>query len=138
MKLPQRFWDKVRKGTSGCWIWTASGNHGYGYFWFEGKSHRAHRLSYAAVHGSMPTGPLDHTCGNRLCVNPDHLEQVTTMENNRRSQCVSTVNAAKTHCPRGHRYDTTSTSSKGTYRRCKKCHADWARAKSVKQQGEKV
>lgn len=31
-----------------------------------------------------PKMVIDHLCGNRLCINPGHLELVTRGENNRR------------------------------------------------------
>lgn len=48
---------------------------------------KAHRLAYAATHGHSQlenTHVLDHLCGNRLCVNHLHLEQVLIGENSRR------------------------------------------------------
>jgi len=35
----------------------------------------AHRASYQAFIGPIPPrGQVTQTCGNRLCINPDHLE----------------------------------------------------------------
>jgi len=31
-RLPARFWQKVAASSSGCWLWTASLNNGYGVF----------------------------------------------------------------------------------------------------------
>jgi hypothetical protein len=42
----------------------------------------AHRVVYAAFKGTIPPRmTIDHTCNNRLCVNPEHLEMVTVKEN---------------------------------------------------------
>jgi len=84
-----RFWRYVRK-TESCWHWIgATGDTGYGRF-NTGVSggHRAvysHRYAWERLRGPIPVGlVLDHLCGNRLCVNPDHLEPVTMYENTRR------------------------------------------------------
>ena len=80
-----RFFDKVDLQLE-CWQWrgAVSGN-GYGTFRFEGRIIRPHRFIYEALVGPIPDGlVIDHLCGNRLCVNPDHLEPVTNGENLRR------------------------------------------------------
>lgn len=70
---------------TGCWLW----NHnlttaGYGrYSVGEGRRIYAHRWMYEKVKGPIPENlPLDHkiTCPKR-CVNPDHLEAVTSQVN---------------------------------------------------------
>ncbi len=69
-----------------CWIWQlALSEDGYGHAW-EGKAHKAaHRLYYERYVGPIPDGLLlDHLCRVRSCVNPEHLEPVTTLENTRR------------------------------------------------------
>ncbi len=84
---PRRFWAKVDK-TPTCWNWTAS-KVGGGYAQFHTnnnsggyKQRYAHRVSYEAVHGPVPEGMfLDHTCHNRLCVNPGHMRLVTNKQN---------------------------------------------------------
>lgn len=72
-----RFWSKVIK-TEACWVWQGKPDTGgYGSFVYEGKNMRAHRL---ACHLSGikldPSLVIDHLCRNKLCVNPEHLEQV--------------------------------------------------------------
>src|SRR4051812_35687163 len=75
---------------SGCWLWTGALNYnGYGtYSWAEedGRhTYLAHRLVYIIERGPIPDGlQLDHLCRLRCCVNPDHLEPVTSGENARR------------------------------------------------------
>ncbi|MBS1771189.1 MAG: HNH endonuclease [Acidobacteria bacterium] len=59
----------------------------------------AHRLSYLIHKGEIPPGlQLDHLCRNRACVNPDHLEAVTVLENMLRAPRYQD----KSRCPHGH------------------------------------
>ena len=91
------------KKTEACWEWTGARATGYGQVWFEGRVQQAHRIVYEALIGPIPEGfELDHLCRNRCCVNPAHLEPVTSRENTMRGVGPTAINAAKTHCKRGH------------------------------------
>ena len=72
--------------TSPCWIWQLSKiGAGYGRLQRDGVKHLAHRWYYEQRFGPVPDGlELDHLCGRKDCVNPDHLEPVTHVENVRR------------------------------------------------------
>lgn len=102
---------------SGCWIWKGAVHRakhaGYGLVIRKGKRIFMHRWFYERFKGPIPDNlQIDHLCRVRACVNPDHLELVTSRENTLRGNGASAVNARKTHCPQGHAY-----SEENTYRR---------------------
>lgn len=72
----ERFWKKVDKSSEGCWLWVgATDSNGYGVFQFRGRLWRAHRAGYTLLVQEIPDGMLiDHTCRNKICVKPDHLQ----------------------------------------------------------------
>ena len=100
----------IPEPNSGCWIWLGYvGPRGYGSFYpgVGGRMQRAHRTSYVHFVGPIPEGKvLDHVrargCGLCCCVNPDHLEPVSSPENIRRGNGYAGLNARKTACIRGH------------------------------------
>jgi hypothetical protein len=97
------FWTHVNK-SDGCWLWSGSTNQGRGQFnvMYRGRKYTvaAHVFSWVVLNGPVPGNlELDHTCNNKLCVRPDHLEPVTHRENLRRARERSET------CNAGHRWD---------------------------------
>lgn len=107
-----------------CMVWTGRlDKKGYGRFRGpDGDKVFVHRFAYIVKHGAFPDDLVtDHTCRNRACCNPDHLEPVSNLENIRRGE-VGIVNRSKTACPQGHEYtlENTYTCAKGK-RQCVIC-----------------
>lgn len=77
-----RFLIRVQR-TDSCWIWIGSiTRNGYGTFRDgSGKSSTARRFAYERFVGAIPRGlVIDATCGNRLCVCPEHLRLASWRE----------------------------------------------------------
>lgn len=78
---------------------------------------RAHRIAYELLIGPIAKGlVLDHLCRNPGCVNPDHLDPVTSAENTRRGHML------KSDCPSGHPLSglNLAMNSRG-HRTCREC-----------------
>lgn len=96
---------------TGCWVWVHKVNpDGYARVKRRGKYIQVHRLSYETYVGEIPPGlVLDHTCRNRRCINPAHLEPVTNRENVLRGDGLTARYAARTHCVNGHEFTVENT-----------------------------
>jgi hypothetical protein len=73
---------------TGCWEWRGQRTRGYGRCKVSdgtGRTVQAHRVFYEHHVGAIPEGhDIHHRCGNRGCVNPEHLEPLTRAQNTRR------------------------------------------------------
>lgn len=111
---------------SGCWIWNSFCNSkGYGRIWLDGKPRPAHRVSYQHFIGPIEEGmTIDHLCRVRCCINPQHLEAVTSRVNTLRGIGVTSINNKKTHCNHGHEFSEANTYHLGgnmNWRECRAC-----------------
>lgn len=124
-----RFWAKVdRREDHECWEWLGGqGTRGHGRVRIRGVLRPAHRVSYELQGREIPTDMvLDHLCRNTACVNPNHLEPVTSGENTLRGEAPTAVNSRKTHCSRGHEFTSENTYTywdrEGSqHRKCREC-----------------
>lgn len=78
-------------GDNGCINWTGIvSNVGYGFIGFKRRMEdhsdttrmmSVHRLAWMLHHNRAPAKPnINHTCHNKLCVNPEHLYEGTQQE----------------------------------------------------------
>lgn len=74
--LTQRLTAKIRiDPVKHCWIWTGGTLNGYGFIRWLGAGYYVRRLSMHLWRGMSLSDRrmVKHTCGIRLCINPDHL-----------------------------------------------------------------
>ncbi len=119
-----RFAQKIRVNSeTGCWEWIAGRyRNGYSKFCYRGRYRIAHRVAYRWFVGRLIEGlEIDHLCKNKCCVNPEHLEQITHRENQRRGN--NPQNHQDTSCcPHGHEYTAENTYTHSDGRRsCRTC-----------------
>lgn len=100
-KSVHEYMEDDRGFATPCWIWQRQiGPDGYG------RARRpvpprqfttAHRVIWERVVGAIPDKlVLDHLCGVKACVNPQHLELVTHAENLLRSRLTESLGVSAT------------------------------------------
>jgi len=110
---------------SACWEWPRVNNRGYGYVWLNATERMsAHRLVYEEAIGSIPPGwVVHHICGNRRCVNPEHLTAMPRGDHSRLHALLDDT------CAHGHpRTPENVYVTPNGERRCRSCNARNARA----------
>lgn len=131
---------------SGCWVWQARvSSTGCPLLWIHEKDGD---VSAARVIYETKKGPIEakqrlvHTCGNRSCVNPEHMRPGSAFDAMMRSgKSPSAQNRDKTHCPKGHPYDGDNlrVDAKRNYRKCRLCRNERSRiAMRAKYHGRKA
>lgn len=85
--LPERFWQKVQKGSiDECWPWLGCRDrHGYGRVSTTRKQGPkfAHRIAWRLTFGEPGSQHVLHQCDNPPCCNPNHLFLGTHLDNMR-------------------------------------------------------
>jgi HNH endonuclease len=84
-----RFLAKVDPAPTlfGCLLWNgARHRNGYGSIRVGDRTDYAHRVAHELAIGAIPDRfEVDHLCGVRACVRPEHLQAVSKRENLRRA-----------------------------------------------------
>jgi len=118
--------EHVVVADNSCWIWIHCTNReGYGYGDFGSYHGSAHRFIYQVFNGPIANElVVDHLCRVTSCVNPAHLRAVTRRENTlaKGSRALAALQAMRTHCPKGHKYDEANTYRLGNHRFCRQCN----------------
>ncbi len=112
---------------SDCILWDGPTftTHGNTYGRLIGKKLiQAYKVAYESKYGPVSEGlVIDHLCRNGLCVNVDHLEAVSNVENIMRGMGAPAQNARKTHCKRNHELiGTNLLNRKNGKRECRECN----------------
>ena len=106
----------------GCWHWTGrlDKRDGKPILWKGSGPVAAYLVVYRAEVGEIPKGmELDHQCRANYCVRPNHLEQVTRSENERRKSWR--YRAKRKTCANGHDLHLNSVVTPNGGRLCRVC-----------------
>lgn len=126
-----RFHAKYRVlPATGCWEWTAARSRAGSYGSIGVPPYKpypmqlAHRIAYELFSGDIPAGlVVDHRCGNKGCVNPEHLQAIPFAENLMRGSDPAYHPVALDYCRHGHEWTPENTTySKGGTRLCRECN----------------
>lgn len=125
-----------------CWLWTGRKNpRGYAQIVIVKHQRSAHRVSYETFVGPIPEGlEIDHLCRVRHCVNPEHLEAVTSRENKRRAVAATGLIAGKRAggmqlgetCSKGHVVDGDNVAERRGLLCCLACRREQNRLSAAK------
>lgn len=136
-----RFLSRIKINSNDCWEFkNIHKSTGYGRFSVNNNPTLAHRFSYALFNGDLIKGMMiDHVCRNRKCVNPEHLRQVTPVQNVfENSENIVIANKNKTHCKKGHELKEGNIYyiDNGKERRCRICEIERVKARNLRKKME--
>jgi hypothetical protein len=116
-------WADLGENEDDCWVWQGKSvtKDGYGLISFQDGNVLVHRLMYELVVGPLIDDmEIDHTCFNRLCIKPAHLEQVTRSVNAQRRSARNRKIWCDIH-------EEPWVTTAGGWRYCRSCNAQKAR-----------
>ncbi|WKW86050.1 HNH endonuclease [Gordonia Phage JonJames] len=75
--------DMCEVTSDGCWLFPTTNKYGYGQMMVARSRTTVHRHSYEWSTGVQldPSMPVHHSCSQKACCNPEHLQCVTPQEN---------------------------------------------------------
>ena len=116
-----------------CWVYNGAKRKGYGLIRVNGTQQTVHCVLYEIMSAPIPTGyVLDHLCKNKGCVNPAHLQPVTSRENTMRGNGPTALRAKQTHCKNGHELSGDNLIARKDARRvCKTCNRERMRKEAA-------
>lgn len=132
---------------NGCRIYHGRPDPRYCSVMIEGRRTGAHRLAYEIWVGPIPPGfHVHHSCGNKVCIEPTHLEAVSPRDHvlEKHAETIApAISAAiaesarlrreQTHCVRGHEFTPENTwIRKEGFRQCRACLRERQRARRAR------
>lgn len=108
---------------------------GYGSTVLNGKTERAHRAAWFDAGLVIPDGfHLHHACGEKLCVNVNHMTVVSPDEHGR----IHSMSESD-RCPNGHFYSPENTlHRRNGWRRCRACDIQRKRKYRLRKQEKRA
>jgi hypothetical protein len=119
MEIKAKFLSKIRV-EGDCWLWVGTlTDAGYGLVNINGTIRRAHRVVFEEQVRKLSSKELLYaTCSNRNCVNPSHMEIISSENLRCRNQAAHRATLSPL-CSKGHEL--------GESRRCRICTNDYMR-----------
>ncbi len=127
-----RVFQRVNK-TDSCWEWVSNSGDKlkrYPEIAVNGASISVNRIVFEAITGvEIPKGIMLYSlCKNIMCVNPGHMERVSSVELGKRIG----ENYYKTFCKRGHSLCMSNLRPRNKRRCCALCDMQWTLYKRLK------